>query len=145
MTVGRLCVRAVDVAEPNESVQVAAQRMHSRNVGTLVVLDPSRKPIGLVTDRDLTVRVLAEGRDGSQVTVDEVMTQDIRAVDEDCPVEAALEAMRAGPFRRVPVVDKKGKLVGLLSIDDVLDLLAEEFQSIRRLLNKESPSELAQI
>lgn len=145
MTVGRLCVRDVDVAEPNESVQVAARRMHSRNVGTLVVLDPAKKPIGLVTDRDLTVRVLAEGRDGSQVTVDEVMTQDIRAVDEDCPVEAALEAMRAGPFRRVPVVDKKGELVGLLSIDDVLDLLAEEFQSIRRLLNKESPNELAQI
>ena len=109
MSVGRLCVRDVDVAEPNETVQVAAQRMHSRNVGTLVVLDPACMPIGLVTDRDLTTRVLAEGRDGNLVTVDEVMTQDIRAVDEDCPIEAALEAMRAGPFRRVPVVNKKGE------------------------------------
>lgn len=145
MTVGRLCVRDVDTAEPNDTVQVAAQRMHSRNVGTLVVLDPAEQPIGLITDRDLTIRVLAKGRDGSQVTVDEIMTQDIRSVDEDCPIEAALEAMRAGPFRRVPVVDKKGRLVGLLSIDDVLDLLVAEFQTIGRLLNKECPSELAQV
>lgn len=145
MTVGRLCVRDVDTAGPNDTVQVVAQRMHSRNVGTLVVVDSSEQPIGLITDRDLTIRVLAEGRDGADVIVDEVMTQDISVVDEDCPIEAALEAMRAGPFRRVPVVDKKGKLVGLLSIDDVLDLLAEEFQTISRLLSKESPNELAHI
>lgn len=145
MTVGRLCVRDVDTADPNETVQIAAERMHSRNVGTLVVLDRAEKPIGMITDRDLTVRVLAEGRDGNQVTVEEVMTHDIRAVDEHCPVEAALEAMRAGPYRRVPVVDKKGRLAGLLSIDDVIDLLADEFQSIRRLINKEGPGELAQV
>lgn len=145
MTVGRLCVRDVDTARPSDTVQVVAQRMNSRNVGTLVVVDSSDQPIGLITDRDLTIRVLAEGRNGAQVIVDEVMTQDISVVDEDCPIEAALEAMRAGPFRRVPVVDKKGKLVGLLSIDDVLDLLAEEFQTISRLLGKESPSELAYV
>ena len=145
MTVGRLCVRAVDVAEPNDTVQVAAQRMHSRNVGTLVVLDPASKPVGLVTDRDLATRVLAEGRDGNQVTVDEIMTQDIRTVDKDCPIEAALEVMRAGPFRRVPVVNKNGELVGLLSIDDVLDLLAEEFKTISRLIGKEGPSAVAQV
>ena len=145
MTVGRLCVRDVDTAEPSETIQIAAERMHSRNVGTLVVLDRAQTPIGLITDRDLTVRVLAEGRDGNHVTVEEVMTHDIRAVDEHCPVEAALEAMRAGPYRRVPVVDKKGRLVGLLSIDDVIDLLADEFQSIRRLINKEGPGELAQV
>lgn len=145
MTVARICVRDVDVADPEESVQVAAQRMLARNVGTLVVLDRSQRPIGLVTDRDLTIRVLAEGLDGSQVTVDEVMTQDVQTVDEHCPVEAALEVMRAGPFRRIPVVNKKEELVGLLSIDDVLDLLAEEFQTIGRLLRKESPEALAQI
>jgi CBS domain-containing protein len=53
--------------------------------------------------------------------------------------------MRAGPFRRVPVVNKKGKLVGLLSIDDVLNLLAEEFKTITRLLRKESPNAVSQI
>ena len=145
MTVGRICVREVDLAEPNDSVQSAAQRMHSRNVGTLVVLDPARKPIGIVTDRDLVIRVLAEGRDATQVTVDEVMTQDLRTIDEDCPIEAALEAMRAGPFRRVPVVNRKGELTGLLSIDDVLDLLAEEFRSIGALLHEEDPRRMAEV
>jgi CBS domain-containing protein len=78
------------------------------------------------------------------VTVDEFMTQDIRAVDEDCPIAVTLKAMQAGPFRRVPVVNKKGKLVGLLSIDDVLDLLAEEFKTIIRLLGNESPNAVFQ-
>lgn len=143
MTVGRLCVREVDIATSDETAQVAAQRMHSRNVGTLVIVDDAQHPIGLITDRDLTVRVLAEGRDGAQVLLQDVMTTGVRTVDEDCPVEAALEAMRAGPFRRVPVVNKKSELVGLISIDDVLDLLAEEFQSIGSLLARESPKTLA--
>jgi CBS domain-containing protein len=78
------------------------------------------------------------------VTADEFMTQDIRAVDEDCPIAVTLKAMQAGPFRRVPVVNKKGKLVGLLSIDDVLDLLAEEFKTIIRLLGNESPNAVLQ-
>jgi CBS domain-containing protein len=78
------------------------------------------------------------------VTADEFMTQDIRAVDEDCPIAVTLKAMQAGPFRRVPVVNKKGKLVGLLSIDDVLDLLAEEFKTIIRLLGNESPNAVFQ-
>ena len=145
MTVGRLCVRDVDVATPDETAQAAAQRMHSRNVGTLVVIDEARNPIGLVTDRDLTIRVLAEGRDGSQVPLNEIMTTGVRTVDEDCPVEAALEAMRAGPYRRVPVVNKKSELVGLVSIDGILDLLAEEFQSIGHLLARESPRTLASL
>ena len=143
MTVGRLCVREVDVATPDETAQVAAQRMHSRNVGTLVIVDDANHPIGLVTDRDLTIRVLAEHRDGTTVPLRDIMTAGIRTVDEDCPVEAALEAMRAGPYRRIPVVNKKSELVGLISIDDVLDLLAEEFQSIGSLLARESPRTLA--
>ena len=61
MSVKRICVKDVDLADLAASVQVAAGRMHSRNVGTLVVLDEEKKPIGLITDRDLTVRVLAPG------------------------------------------------------------------------------------
>ena len=62
MSVGSVCVKDVDLAVPKESVQIAAQRMHSRKVGTLVVLGEDRKPIGLITDRDLTVRVLADAK-----------------------------------------------------------------------------------
>jgi CBS domain-containing protein len=60
-TVGRICIREVHVANGDESVQSAAQRMEARRVGTLVVIDSDQKPIGLVTDRDLAVRVVAPG------------------------------------------------------------------------------------
>ena len=144
MSVGRICVREVDIVQPGESVQAAAQRMHSRKVGTLVVQDEDRKPIGIVTDRDLTVRVLAKARDPFQTTVGEVMTQCPRTVREDTPLEEALTVMRSGPFRRVPVVSVEGELVGLLSLDDILDLLTEEFGQIRGLLEQESPGSLAE-
>lgn len=142
MSVGRICIREVDIIDESESAQVAASRMHARKTGTLVVLNRDRMPIGIVTDRDLTVRVLAEAKDPVQTTIREVMTPCPRTVREDTPIEDALRVMRSGPFRRVPVVDREGKLAGMLSLDDVLDLLAEEFAEIRRLVQAEEPSSL---
>ena len=143
MSVVRICVREVDTADVGETVQVAADRMHARNVGTLVVLNPEQQPLGIVTDRDLTIRVLARGKDPFTTTVGDVMTLFPRTVHEDTSIEDAITLMRIGPFRRVPVVDREGKLVGLLSIDDVLGLLAEEFLDIGQLLKAERPETLA--
>ena len=143
MTVGRICVREVDVVEPEESAQTAAQRMHSRKVGTLVVRDDRGKPIGIVTDRDPAVRVLAEARDPFQTLIRDIMTPWPHTVSEDTPLEEALAVMRTGQFRRIPVVDEEGTLAGLLSLDDILSLLAEEFSEIGMLINQESPSSLA--
>jgi CBS domain-containing protein len=145
MSVGRICTRDVDLAHRDESIQAAAERMHSHNVGTLVVLLPSGEPVGILTDRDVTVRVVAQGKDPYQTTVGEVMTACPRVVKEDTPIESALGLMRTGPFRRIPVVDAEGKLVGLLSLDDILDLLTEEFGYVRELLRRESPSSVAQL
>ncbi len=143
MSAGRICIREVDVAEVNESVQTAAQRMNSRNVGTLVVLDKEKRPVGMLTDRDLAVRVLAKASDPIQTTVSEVMTQSLRTVSENTPIEDALRAMRLGRCRRLPVVDSTGKLVGLLSVDDIMDLLISEFRDIGVLLREETPHSLA--
>ena len=145
MTVGRVCVREVDLADSDEAVQVAAERMHDRKVGTLVVKDDAGRPIGILTDRDLAIRVVAQGRDPYQTTVGEILTQFPRSIDEDTAIETALGVMRSGPFRRLPVVDRDGLLVGLLSLDDILDLLTEEFNQIGQLLQKESPSSLGQL
>ena len=71
MSVGRICVREVDLTSPDESTRVAARRMHDRKVGTLVVCNPSRQPVGILTDRDLAVRVVAEGRDPATTRVDD--------------------------------------------------------------------------
>lgn len=142
MTVGRFCVREVDLAARDETVQVAAQRMHARKVGTLVVVNQENQPIGIITDRDLTVKVLAEGKDGTQMTVGDVMTTCPRTVREQTSLEDALVSMRAAPCRRLPVTDGGGKLVGLISLDDVLQLLAEEFVIIGRLIREEEPDSL---
>jgi signal-transduction protein with cAMP-binding, CBS, and nucleotidyltransferase domain len=145
MSVGRICVRSVDVAKTNESVSVAAWRMHARNVGTLIVVDDDQRPLGLVTDRDLVMRVLAETRDPNQTTIGSVMTRFPQTVREETSIEDAMAVMRDGPYRRVPVVSRDGRLVGILSLDDILDLLAEEFGEIGRLLRKESPQSLASV
>jgi len=137
MSVGRICSREIDIAEANETARDAARRMHQRDVGTLVVLNDDRQPIGLVTDRDLVCRVLAPPRDPETTRVREIMTTNPKVLREDSPIEGALGLMRAGSFRRVPIVDASGRLVGILTLDDVLALLAEEFGHIGGLLERQ--------
>lgn len=143
MSLRRICVRDVDLAEAHESVQMAAERMHARNVGTLVVVDEERVPIGIVTDRDMTLRVLAAGKDPYTTTVGEVMTAHPATLRENSPIESAILSMRTGPYRRLVVVDDEGKLVGIASLDDVLDLLINELSQIGELLQRESPAVLS--
>lgn len=143
MFVGRICTRQVDLVEPNESVQVAASRMNARNVGTLVVVNQQKKPVGLITDRDLTTKVLALGKSAAETIVQDVMTHHPETVRENESLDDALRKMRAGPFRRLPVVDANGKLLGLLSLDDMVELLAQEFKEIGRVIERESPTALA--
>lgn len=139
MTVGRICSREVDLAETRESARTAAQRMASRNVGTLVVVDGKQRPIGILTDRDLTLGVVASGRAAENVLVGEVMTRDIFVVAEDASIEDALERMRHHGVRRLPVVDLDRRLVGILSFDDVLALLTGEFHSMLGVIERSSP------
>jgi len=144
MSIGRICIREVDVINPDESARVAASRMHSRKVGTLIVVDEAMVPVGLLTDRDLTTRVLAEGRDGNATPVRKVMSPAPSTVEENTSIEDALAIMRSGTFRRLPVVDGEGHLVGIVSLDDILELLAEEFSEIGWLLRQEEPGSLAE-
>ena len=140
MSVDRICIREVDTARPNESVADAAERMHERAVGTLVVVNDDERVVGIVTDRDLVSRVLAKGCDPRMTTVREVMTVGPKVIYERTPIESALLTMRAGRFRRLPVLNQNKRLVGLVSLDDILMLLAEEFSQVGRLLKRETPS-----
>ena len=143
MSVKQICNPDVDVITADETAQTAAGRMHARKVGTLVVVNERQEPIGIVTDRDLAVRVVAEGKDPTTTIIAEVMTRDPETVREKTPVEDALRIMRNGSFRRVPVVDYDDRLVGLLSLDDILHLLAHDFAQIGDLVERESPESLA--
>ena len=141
MSVARICLREVDIAALAESVVDAARRMRDQGVGTLVVVDEVGRPVGLLTDRDLAVRVLADAADPRAVSVGDVMTRNPRTVSEGTPIESALALMASGAFRRLPVVNEDGRLVGILSLDDLLGLLAEEFALIGRLLGYDIASD----
>ena len=140
MTVGRLCTREVFFARPEETVEEAARRMLDNNVGSLVVIDEETRPVGIVTDRDLAVRVVARDLVAQKTHVEDVMTRQPETVPESLTLEMALERMRGGRRRRLIVVDEEGRLEGLLTMDDMLALLVEEFESIGGLIGRQQPN-----
>lgn len=139
MSAGRICVREVHVASPEETVREAARRMREADVGTLVVVDANRNPVGLVTDRDVMLRCVAADRDPSATPVSQVMTAPVLCVHEETPIEEALRRMAGIAGRRLVVTDEAEHLVGILALDDVLELLVEEAETIGRLLQRRHP------
>lgn len=138
MSIGRVCSREVHLAEANESAAIAAMRMRNQQVGTLVVLDDHKRPIGIVTDRDLVIRVMAAGKDPHSCTVGKVMTRSPRVIGEDASIEDALAEMSELGVRRMLVVDREHRLAGIVSLDDVLSLVGEEISRIGRLLDRQA-------
>lgn len=134
MSVGRICVRTVVVADPKETARDAAIRMTREDVGTLVVVDDTKRPIGIVTDRDLVARCVADALNPATTPLTMVMSAPAALARESTEIEEALSLMARIHVRRLPVVDGEDRLVGILSLDDILDLLAEESATIGRLL-----------
>jgi CBS domain-containing protein len=145
MTIAKICIRDVDTAKEEETVWQAAVRMRQRAVGTLVIVNAAGQPIGIVTDRDLMERVVADARDPSSTLVRKIMTSDPTTITEDEPIQVALPRMRRGGFRRLPVVNGQGTLVGLVSMDDILMLLSEELAQIGQLVKRETPRGVAEV
>jgi CBS domain-containing protein len=114
-----------DVMTPNpatvsetDSIRDAARIMASEDTGVVPVVD-GRKVVGMVTDRDIVVRFVAEGKDTSSAKVNECMTKSVRSVKEDMPVSEVLSMMSSAQIRRVPVVNNRDELVGIVSIGDI--------------------------
>ena len=128
-TCNEVVVRRSVTARPDETVLCAAQRMRDEHVGNLVILEDGR-PAGIVTDRDLVVRVLAGERDPSSVRLEEVMTRAPATVSEDSDVLEVLETMRRTGARRMPVLGADGALVGILALDDVLAWLGRQMSAV---------------
>jgi CBS domain-containing protein len=115
--------------------------MAEKDVGTLVVVDPNRvsEAVGIITDRDLAMRCIGGRLDPDQTQVSKVMTAPVQSVDEETSIEEALSRMAGAATRRLVVTGTGRSLVGILSLDDVLELLVEEAASIGRLLEKQRP------
>jgi CBS domain-containing protein len=133
MSVGKACTRNVVTVHPEETVHAAAKRMAHHEVGTLVVVDGNR-PVGMLTDRDLVIRVMAKEPLSLPVLVREVMTPEPVCISEHLPLAEAVVRMRGHQVRRLVVVNDAQAVVGLVSLDDVLLLLGAEQQAVAGLM-----------
>jgi CBS domain-containing protein len=118
MQIREIMTREVDVIPPTASVRDAALKMKELDVGAIPVCD-GQKLAGLVTDRDITVRAVAEGRNPSEVRVAEVMSSDIAYCFEDETVEQAANLMESKQIRRLPILDRNKQLTGIISLGDI--------------------------
>ncbi len=142
MHAAQLCSRGVDTVSAEDSVLVAAQRMHDHVVGSLVVLR-GKEPVGIVTDRDLAVRVVAQGRNPAEVTVQEVMSQPLVTVSPEDSLLEVTRVMAQTPCRRLVVISPEGDMVGVISLDDVWNHVAQVLWGCHGVLEAERPSALA--
>lgn len=138
MLIKDLCNPDVVCCEPQTLVRDAAALMRTRHVGDLIVvedLDGDRLPIGVVTDRDLTVEVLGNGRDASTTVVADLVRQPVVIANEEEDSSKVLERMRLNGVRRVPVVDQSGATVGVVTLDDLLHLLVDEAKALLEVIS----------
>lgn len=144
MAIGEICNREVAVAERETTVLETASLMRQYHVGDLVVvdeLDNRRVPVGIVTDRDIVLEIVAMGLDASVLTAGDIMGPELATVGEDEGVFETMRYMRSRGIRRMPVIDNRGGLVGIVTLDDLLELLAEEMSELVKLIASEKAHE----
>ncbi|UWG50746.1 CBS domain [Halalkaliarchaeum sp. AArc-CO] len=127
----------VVTAEPNTSATQLATTMRDESVGSVVIVDGT-EPVGIVTDRDLTVRILAEGSDPTAATASDVMTEDLCTIEWNAGFYEATARMSDRGIRRLPVC-RDGELVGIISADDLIELIADEKQQLAEVLRAQRP------
>jgi len=140
MRVGEYCNREVVVIEQEDSVTEAARIMREYHVGDVVIVRSQQGkqiPVGILTDRDITLEIVAKAADAETVSAGDAMSYELTTVNEDDDLMHAIEIMRDKGIRRLPVVDLDETLVGILTVDDVLDLFSEVFIDIVHLVDRQ--------
>jgi CBS domain-containing protein len=128
MKLNDIFTRNVITAAPQDTLASVAASMQEHNVGTVVIVEDER-PVGIVTDRDLAMALGAQGV-SPRAQVQKVMTPHVLAIPEDTGIYAATTFMREGEVRRLPIVDKDDRLVGIVSLDDLLRVLVRELHNL---------------
>lgn len=140
MNVGELCNREVILAYRDTRLVEAARLMREHHVGSLVVVVDrlsERVPVGILTDRDIVVAVVAKELDPRTLTAGEVMSRELFSVREEDGIADALRLMRERGIRRLPVLTHSGALAGIVTIDDLLELVGEELGDFVRTVKSE--------
>ncbi|WP_088283089.1 CBS domain-containing protein [Ideonella sp. A 288] len=133
LSAGEVCTRIVSFAERGMDITEAARLMREHHVGSLVVVDETaagRVAVGMLTDRDIVTAVVAKGVDATSLRVGDAMGPDLVSAREDDSMVDLLALMRGKGVRRVPIVGAGGVLVGLVTMDDLLGIIAEELRLV---------------
>lgn len=133
----RIINKNVVTVSPITAVSEAAYLMMNEDVGALVVIDNESKPVGVITDRDIVVSAMAEGVNPDEVTVEEIMTKDPVTVDEDTDIFEILSIMSENSIRRLPVT-RGTRLKGIVSVDDIIVVVATELVNLAMALSSKS-------
>jgi len=144
MKVGEVCNREVAFVYGHERVSEAAKVMREHHVGSLVVVAGEPRglvPVGILTDRDIVVEVLTAGLDYRTVNASEIMSRDLITVREEDDVLDAFKTLRSRGIRRLPVLSSAGTLAGIVAIDDLLELVAEQFGDLVKAIANERSRE----
>ena len=144
MSVGEYCNRETIIVEKEASIIEAARLMREFHVGDLVVAERGANgvtPIGLLTDRDIVVELIAKGTDPESVTVSDVMAAELFTAWEGDDLLDTLNYMSEKGVRRIPVVDQQGILCGILTVDDVVEIVTEQLKNVSLLIGREQRRE----
>lgn len=117
-TVAEIMTRKVRTLAPTDSIRRAAQSMGELNVGSIPVCN-GKKLVGMVTDRDIALRGVAQGLDAEKTLLSDIMSKDVKWCFEDQPLDEVMETMAASQIRRLPVVSRDKDLVGIFSLGDL--------------------------
>lgn len=144
MKAGDICNHNVITVSPDDSIRTAAELMRQHHVGDVVVAQRnggSITPLGILTDRDIVIEVIAENVGLDEVTVRDTMSDQLITANENEDLLGTLMRMRENGVRRLPVVDDKGQLVGILTADDVIGLVARELAEVWALIVRQQGHE----
>ncbi len=133
MPLNNIVKKNVTYAFPTTSVEDVAVIMAEDEVGAVLIVDQG-KPVGIVTDRDLVVRCLAQSKASKEMTANDVMTARVTMVNVSEGIYTAIEKVKHAHVRRVALVDDAGNALGLLSFDDLFELLSTEMESLRHII-----------
>ena len=146
MPIGTIRTREVVVARRDAKVSEAARLMRKHHVGDVIVVDEvdgRQVPCGIVTDRDIVIGVVAPGLDPDVITVEDMMLSQITVGRELDGIADTIAVMRAKAIRRLPIVDAMGTLIGIVTADDLLQLLAEEMGALAAMIVREQRREVS--
>lgn len=134
-------MKSVACVSPRATIADACREMQQRQVGCVVVLSDDGKPIGVLTDRDVAIHVVAEGRPADSTTVDTVMTTGVITLPQTATLQEATTLMRDRGVRRIPILDGTSRICGIVSFDDLLLLLGMEIGNLAGAIFAEQVSQ----